>query len=74
VQFAVRKLVGFDRVTLQPGQSTKVTLTVSPLELSYWSSQQQDWVLPKGERTFYVGSSSRDVRLSGRVPVASQAH
>ncbi len=73
VQFAVRKLVGFDRVTLQPGQSTQVTLTISPLELSYWSSQQQNWVLPGGERTFYVGSSSRDIRVSGRVPIASQA-
>lgn len=69
VQFAVRKLVGFDRVTLQPGQSTTVTLTVSPLELSYWSSQQQAWVLPNGERTFYVGQSSRKIQLSGRVPI-----
>ena len=73
VQFAVRKLVGFNRVSLQPGQSQTVTLTVSPLELSYWSSQQQTWVLPGGERTFYVGSSSRNIQLSGRVPIASQA-
>jgi len=29
---------------------------IGPLELSYWSSQQQNWVLPGGERTFYVGS------------------
>jgi beta-glucosidase len=72
VQFPVRKLVGFDRVSLQPGQSQKVTLTVSPLELSYWSPQQQTWVLPGGERTFYVGSSSRNVQLSGRVPIVSQ--
>ena len=74
VQVAVRKLVGFHRVTLQPGQSTKVTLTVSRLELSYWASQQQDWVLPNGERTFYVGSSSRDTQLSGRALAASHAH
>jgi beta-glucosidase len=74
VQFAVRKLVGFTRVILQPGQSTKVTLTASPLELSYWASEQQNWALPSGERTFYVGSSSRDTRLSGRVSIASQAH
>ena len=73
VQFPVRKLVGFDRVSLQPGQSQKVTLTVSPLELSYWSPQQQTWVLPGGERTFYVGSSSRNFQVSGRVPIVPQA-
>jgi beta-glucosidase len=72
VQSAVRKLVGFNRVTLQPGQSKTVTLTVSPLELSYWSSQQQNWVLPGGERTFYVGSSSRKLPLSGRVPIVAR--
>jgi beta-glucosidase len=72
VQSAVRKLVGFNRVTLQPGQSKTVTLAVSPLELSYWSSQQQNWVLPGGERTFYVGSSSRKLPLSGRVPIVAR--
>src|SRR4029077_10897464 len=72
VQFPVRKLVGFDRVSLQPGQSQKVTLTVSPMELSYWSSQQQTWVLPGGDRTFYIGSPSRSVEWSGRVSIVSR--
>jgi beta-glucosidase len=74
VQFAVRKLVGFTRVTLNPGQSTTVTLTASALELSYWASEQQDWVLPSGERTFYVGPSSRSTQLSGRIAVVTQAN
>lgn len=69
VQFAVKKLVGFDRITLQPGQSQRVTVTVSPRELSYWSIQDQNWVLPSSDRTIYVGSSSRDIQLTGSASV-----
>ncbi|WP_208026237.1 fibronectin type III-like domain-contianing protein [Amycolatopsis acidicola] len=38
VQFADKALASFDRVSLRPGQSTKVTLTVAQRELSYWSA------------------------------------
>ena len=71
IQVPVQKLVGFDRVDLSPGQKQRVTMQVSPLELSYWSTQDQDWVLGTGKRTIHVGASSRDIRLQGEAMVTA---
>jgi beta-glucosidase len=69
VQQAVRKLVQFDRVALDPGQAQDVTLHVDPHELSYWSSGQQAWVLGTGVRQIFIGTSSRDLVLQGSIEV-----
>ena len=57
--------MGFKRVNLDPEQGERVTLHVSSRELSYWSTQAQNWVLGVGQRKVYVGASSRDIRLQG---------
>jgi beta-glucosidase len=72
IQQAVRRLVQFQRVELAPGQSANLTLHVAPHWLSSWSSAQQQWVLGTGHRTVYVGSSSRNLPLSGMVTVAAR--
>lgn len=72
IQTANQKLVGFDRIELAPGEQKRVMLQVSRRELSYWSSPDQSWVLPPGERTILVGASSRDIRLNGRFEIGSK--
>jgi beta-glucosidase len=72
IQQAVRRLVQFQRVELAPGQFKELTLRVDPHWLSSWSSAKQQWVLGTGPRSFYVGSSSRDLPLTATVTV--QAH
>jgi beta-glucosidase len=69
VSFPVKKLVGFDRIELSPHQKKSLSVHVSSLELSYWSTEAQDWVLGTGERTIYVAASSRDIRLQGRARI-----
>ena len=69
VQFTPQKLVGFKRVNLDPGQGERLALQVSSRELSYWSTQAQNWVLGVGQRNVYVGASSRDIRLQGSAQV-----
>jgi beta-glucosidase len=64
VQQAQRQLVQFDRITLDPGDSDDVTLTIAPRQLSYWSTATQQWVLGGGRRTIYVGPSSRQLPLT----------
>lgn len=68
-QFALRALAGFDRVTLNPGESKAVTLRVAPRGLQYWSTGSNAWTTATGERTVYVGASSRDLRLQTEVTV-----
>jgi beta-glucosidase len=63
VQFAVRTLAAFDRVTLRPGEAKDVTLHVSPRGLEYWSIAENRWIR-SGPRQVRVGSSSRDLKLT----------
>ncbi|MBB5062783.1 glycoside hydrolase family 3 C-terminal domain-containing protein [Granulicella mallensis] len=67
VQFAERKLVAFDRLTLQPNESKEVTLRIQPRQFQYWSTSTNAWVLPAGSRTLRAGSSSRDLKLEATI-------
>ncbi|HPZ51099.1 MAG TPA: glycoside hydrolase family 3 C-terminal domain-containing protein, partial [Propionibacteriaceae bacterium] len=67
---APRELKGFTDVTLDPGQSLRVTMTLPVSELSYWSTIDQAWVVEGGSYLVEVGASSRDLRLSGSVDLA----
>jgi beta-glucosidase len=64
-----RRLAGFARLELDPGQEVTVMIPIGRRELSYWSVEVHDWVLAPGRRTVYVGASSRDLRLQRTVRV-----
>jgi beta-glucosidase len=72
VEFAVRALADFERIALGPGASRRVRLHVFPERLKYWSIADSAWRVADGSRTLYVGTSSRDLRLSLRVPGESR--
>ncbi|KAM0189070.1 hypothetical protein ACHAPI_010215 [Fusarium lateritium] len=54
-------LRGFEKITVQPGETRPVSFSLRRRDLSYWDVERQDWVMPKGAFTFKVGFSSRDV-------------
>lgn len=58
----VKVLRGFEKASLQPGESKTVTFPLMRRDLSYWSVDAQAWVIGDGEVRVYVGFSSRDVR------------
>jgi beta-glucosidase len=53
-----RQLKGFQKVTLQPGQSTTVHFTLTGHDLSYWNDAANGWVVPDGQFGVSVGDSS----------------
>jgi beta-glucosidase len=53
-----RQLKGFQKVTLQPGQSATVHFTLSGHDLSYWNDAASGWVVPDGQFGVSVGDSS----------------
>ena len=67
----IRQLKGFSPTGLiAPGESVTITFTLSINNLRYWDESKDDWAsyLP-GKYSLWVGSSSRDLRLSGSVTV-----
>ncbi|MEV6286388.1 glycoside hydrolase family 3 C-terminal domain-containing protein [Kribbella sp. NPDC051770] len=69
VRRPVRELKGFRKVALEPGESVDVDFTLTPRDLSYWSTEHGRWVLEGGEFELAVGASSRDLRLTTTVDV-----
>jgi beta-glucosidase len=53
-----RSLQGFDRVSLAPGRSARVSFTVTPQQLSWWSDTANGWTQSPGTYRVYVGDSS----------------
>ncbi len=72
VQQAVRSLRGYDRVTLDPGQTRRETVTLDQRSFQYWSSARHAWTTNYGQRTISVGDSSANLPLSAATaPLAS---
>jgi beta-glucosidase len=57
-----RILRGFEKVTISPGASSSVTLSVRRRDISYWDTAAQEWAIARGKYLFSVGSSSKDIR------------
>ena len=58
------QLVGFKKVTLAPGTSTRVSVNVPANELAYWDDPAQAWTVQDGAYQFNVGDSSASLPLS----------
>ena len=55
----MRELKGFERVTIQSGETKQVTFDLGPDELRYWSSIEKDWIQDAAEFDLWVGSDSQ---------------
>lgn len=56
-------LKGFEKVYLEPGQSTTVSISVDLDELRYFDNEQRKWVFEPGTYSFYIGSSAAEAAL-----------
>jgi beta-glucosidase len=63
-----RRLAGWQRVELGPGESKTVTVAMEPLALATWNDSKESWEWMPGEYTVFAGSSSEDLPL--REPVS----
>jgi beta-glucosidase len=54
----VRRLNGFQRVTLNPGQTKTVTFTLGPANLGFYTNVPNQFVVEPGTVDVYVGDSS----------------
>lgn len=66
----IRQLRGFNKTTVQPGESVDVTFNLRRRDLSVWSVEGQEWEVVKGEYTLYIGASSRDFKATATLTVS----
>ena len=55
----MRELKGFERVSLQPGESRTVNFELGPEQLKYWSTNAGAWVQDAAAFDLWVGSDSQ---------------
>ena len=67
---APHQLKGFDKVSLDDGQSTRVTIALPARSFQHWDTAKSAWVATPGCYGIFVGGSSRDLPLQAKVPVA----
>jgi beta-glucosidase len=55
----IRELKGFERITLQPGETKTVTFHLGTDELTYWSSNAGKWIQDPASFDLWAGSDSQ---------------
>ena len=68
IPMARKDLRGFERVPLQPGEARRVTFRLTPArDFSHYDETAKAYAVEPGPYEIQVGTSSHDVRLTGRV-------
>jgi beta-glucosidase len=62
-----KRLVGWSKVELKPGESKQISLTIPREYLSVFDEASNAWKFLSGEYTFHAGSSSRDLPLHAKL-------
>jgi len=61
----LKELKGFKKVLLQPGEKQKVSVVLDRNAFAHYDPDKKGWVADKGPYKILVGSSSRDLQLTG---------
>ena len=69
VKAPIRRLCGFDRVMLAPGEVKTVSFTVPLRELALFDERQNAFSILPEAVTFSAGGSSADLRLSEKIKI-----
>ncbi len=65
----VKELRGFERITLAPGQTKKVSINIPGSKLAFYDEKIHDFRVETQPIDVMVGSSSEDIRLKGQFKV-----
>jgi beta-glucosidase len=65
------QLAGFERISLQPGETKTVSFSLPSEQLAYWDSDQEMWVVKPGVVDAMVGSSSDDIRQKAQFQITT---
>jgi beta-glucosidase len=63
----VKELKGFKKTLLGPGKSVSVEFKLDERSFAFYDPDKRAWVAEPGEFEVLAGSSSRDIRLAGKI-------
>jgi len=66
-----QRLIGFQRVTLNPGESRKVEVSIDPRLIADWDEAGHRWRVDAGDYKIAVGASASDLSLTGDLKASS---
>jgi beta-glucosidase len=69
----IKQLMGFERITLEPGESKDVNFDLAAKELSYWDIDKKAFVVEPGLFEVMIGSSSVDIKSRGKFEVMTRS-
>lgn len=58
----VKELKGFEKLTLQPGETKTATFTITPRDLKFYDEVNHKWKLEPGKFRAFFGASELDIR------------
>jgi beta-glucosidase len=67
----VKELKGFAKVSLNPGETKAVAVSLDSRAFSYYDVKKHDWAVEPGDFDIHVGSSSAKIELTGKVAVGA---
>ena len=70
VDWPAKALKGFQRVTIPPGQTRTVEISLRGADLAYWNVARHAWTVERGRVELMVGNSSADRDLTLRKTIA----
>jgi len=70
---ADRELKAFEKVFLEPGESSRVSLALPLDAFRHWSLEERTWRIESGPAEILVGESSRNIRLTSRIDLIPTA-
>ncbi len=67
-----KELKGFEAVTLQPGETKRVSITLDKRSFAWYNEKIGDWYAATGEYRILVGTSSREIAVEETVSYISE--
>ncbi len=70
----IRRLKGFQRVTIPAGQTRRVSIDIDCADLWFWDAEKKGITFDPGRVVFEIGASSRDIRGSVEAVMSGSYH
>lgn len=68
----LKSLRGFERITLEPGETRTVSFVLQPDDLAHWDVTRGRWVVETSPEDLMVGAASDDIRARATLDVQGE--